>query len=378
MNELIKAYIEKNKEEVIAVHRELCLIPAPSHHEEKRAEFCKNWFHSYGMTDAYIDEALNVICPYNAEGKNDLTVFVAHTDTVFPDTEPMPYIDDGEKIFSPGAGDDTASLTVLMFVARFFYENKVKSGGVLFVANSCEEGLGNLKGTRQIFKDYEGRVKQFISFDSSNFNYAADRCVGSCRYSVTVKTKGGHSWGKFGEKNAIAELSSIINKIYSIDLPVKEGKKVSYNVGGISGGTSVNTIAQEANMLCEYRSDDEELLAFMKNRFAEIFESAKKDDVWVEVEVIGERPCAGAVDLNEIEKLKEIANSVALEVTGNPLNYKASSTDCNIPLSLAIPALCIGVICGGGAHTREEFIIKSSFIPGLEIGIKAAIKFANH
>ena len=180
-----------------------------------------------------------------------------------------------------------------MFAAKFFKENNLKpEKGVLFVANSCEEGLGNLKGTRQIFKDFEGRIKQFVSYDSASLSRVASECVGSHRYEVTVKTEGGHSYGRFGNKNAIAELSKIITKIYEIEVPCVEGSKTTYNVGGISGGTSVNTIAQEAKMLCEYRSTHAECLAVMKAKFEEIFESAKSEKVEVLVELIGERPCS--------------------------------------------------------------------------------------
>ena len=157
----VKEYAKERYGELLSLLKELCLIPAPSHHEEKRAEFCKEWFLKNGMKGAYIDDALNVIYPYGIEGKDALTVLVAHTDTVFPDTEPMPYVDDGEKIWCPGVGDDTASLAVMMLVARYFHENEIDAGGVLFVCNSCEEGLGNLKGTRQIFRDFEGRIRQF-------------------------------------------------------------------------------------------------------------------------------------------------------------------------------------------------------------------------
>ena len=370
----LKEFIEQNMPSFRKTLKELCLIPAPSHHEEKRAEFCKEWFSKNGMQGAYIDEAKNVIYPYHAEGRDDLTVLVAHTDTVFPDTEPMPYVDDGERICCPGVGDDTASLAVMMLVARYFTENNVDAGGVLFVCNSCEEGLGNLKGTRRIFSDFEGRIRQFYSFDSGSLTSMTDRCVGSHRYELTVKTAGGHSWGGFGKKNAIAELCGIINGIYSIVLPKKEGKRVSYNVGIIEGGTSVNTIAQKASALVEYRSDDEEMLAYMKSEFERIFESARNDDVSVEVELIGNRPCAGKVDLDKIELMKKTAATIAEEVTGKTVSFKSGSTDCNIPLSLGIPALCFGVYNGLGCHTREEYVVKASLLPGLEIGIKAMIE----
>ena len=171
----MKRFIEENISGVYDTLKELCEIPAPSHLEHKRAEYCKAWLEGVGAKGVYIDEALNVIYPINCDGSDEITVFVAHTDTVFPDTEPMPYIDDGERIHSPGVGDDTASLTVLLYAAKYFVENGIDAPrGVMLVCNSSEEGLGNLKGTRQIFKDYEGRIARFISFDSG-LSSIADR-----------------------------------------------------------------------------------------------------------------------------------------------------------------------------------------------------------
>jgi acetylornithine deacetylase/succinyl-diaminopimelate desuccinylase-like protein len=243
-------FIAKNRESIYKTLRELCAIPAPSHFEHQRAEYCRAWLENIGAEGVYIDEALNVIFPIGCEGSDNITVFVAHTDTVFPDTEPMPYEDDGKVIRSPGVGDDTASLVVLLHVAKYFVEKKIKpAGGVMFVCNSCEEGLGNLAGTKQLFADYEGRIARFISFDEK-FDTIADVCVGSHRYEVSVESEGGHSYLAFGKQNAIAELSKIVTEIYEIEIPKVEGSKTTYNVGEIGGGTSVNTIAQRATMLC--------------------------------------------------------------------------------------------------------------------------------
>ena len=369
----VKEFVSLHKEEMYELHRELCLIPAPSHHEEKRAEFCKAWFDKNLGEGAYVDEALNVIYPYRAVG-NELTVFCAHTDTVFPDTEyPMPFFDDGIKLRSPGVGDDTASLAIMMIAAKYIIENGIDTnGGVLFVANSCEEGLGNLKGTRQLIKDYDGRIKQFISFDSK-IPHITVGSVGSHRYNVEVTTEGGHSWGAFGKKNAIVELSRIAAAIYDIELPVKEGAKVTYNVGTISGGTSVNTIAQAAQMLCEYRSNDRELLAFMETRFKEIFEAANTEDVKVSVTKVGDRPCMGFIPDGKQEALIALATEVAERVYQIKVNYGKGSTDCNIPLSIGIPAIAVGNYSGGGTHTREEWVEKASMIPGLEFSIELMI-----
>ncbi len=365
----IKEYVAAHMEELYALHREICLIPAPSHHEERRAAYCKEWFEKNLGIGAYIDEALNVIFPYG-ECKDNITVLAAHTDTVFPDMEyPMPFSDDGVYLRSPGVGDDTASLAVLMMVAKYFVENKVDAGaGVLFVANSCEEGLGNLKGTRRLFADYEGRIRQFVSFDAK-LPGVTKGCVGSHRYEVEVLTEGGHSWGAFGKKNAIAELAAIATRIYAIELPEKAGCKVTYNIGKIEGGTSVNTIAQSAKMLCEYRSDDLELINYMKARFEEIFASAATDGVEVKVTKVGDRPCMGFIPDGKQEALVELSARVCTEVTGEAPRFGMGSTDCNIPLSIGIPAVAVGVYKGGGTHTREEWVEKASMQPGFEYGI---------
>ena len=274
---------------------------------------------------------------------------------------------------SPGVGDDTTSVSVLLHTAKYFIENDIKpKNGVMFVCNSCEEGLGNLKGTKQIFKDFEGRISRFISYDG-NFCAIADRCVGSHRYQVEIYTEGGHSYGAFGNKNAIAELSRAITKIYEIEVPVIGNSKTTYNVGEIIGGTSVNTIAQNAAMLCEYRSDNKDCLDIMKGRFESIFQELSKCGVELSIELVGDRPCMGEVDTVELAKLTGICKNIIEETTGIEVTTHSSSTDCNVPLSLGIPAVCVGVYSGGGAHTREEWVDKSSVPQGLVVGIKIAL-----
>jgi acetylornithine deacetylase/succinyl-diaminopimelate desuccinylase-like protein len=261
----------------------------------------------------------------------------------------------------------------MLYTAKYLIENNfVAPSGLMFVCNSCEEGLGNLKGTRQLFADYEGRIAQFISFDGIFVNIA-DRCVGSHRYEVEVFTEGGHSYGAFGNRNAIAELSKIINEIYSIEVPKIDNSKTTYNVGGISGGTSINTIAQSAKMLCEYRSDNEDCLAEMKAHFERIFSDAKARGLEMTVELIGERPCMGKVDLSKIDELTRIWAEIIEKTANVKTRTHSSSTDCNIPLSLGIPAICIAVCEGDGIHTREEWLKKSSLPQGLEVGIKSII-----
>lgn len=365
------SYIAENIEDIKRIIRDLCAIPAPSHHEEKRAEYCKAWFRANGFEDVEIDEALNVVCRYQVTDENDLVVFMAHTDTVFPDTEPMPFREDEKKMYAPGVCDDTANLAVMMVSARYFVQRKLRAKcGLLFVANSCEEGLGNLKGSRRIIQDYGSRIREFYTFDGTNLRRVVTSAVGSHRYRVTVRTEGGHSYGAFGNRNAIYYLSSIINTIYTMKVPQKEGVKTTYNVGVIEGGTSVNTIAQEASMLCEYRSNDRECLETMRVFFEKTFEAYRAMGVEVEVELVGDRPCGGDVPQEKLDALIARADSAVRELFEAESIHGPSSTDANIPLAAGIPAICVSAAVGRGCHTRQEEIDLDQLPNGAKLSMR--------
>lgn len=371
------AFVEKNKDELYQTLRELCLIPAPSYFEDGRAEYCKAWLERNGATGVYVDSAKNVVYPMNCEGSDGITVVNAHTDTVFPMETPLDFTDDGEIIRCPGIGDDTACLTVMLYAIKFFIEYGFKpKKGILFVCNSCEEGLGNLFGIRRIYKDFSGRIARQISLDAE-LNEIFNRCVGSHRYEVTVRTVGGHSYSDFGNRNAIAEAAKIIARIYELTVPVKEGTKTTYNVGTITGGTSVNTISQKATFLCEYRSDDTDSMDVMKAAFEKIFAEARSEEVKVEIKPVGDRPCAKGVDQMEIDRLTRQCGQVIHSVIGEFPREESASTDCNIPLSLGIPAICMGTMLSGGTHTTEEWLKKDSMLTGLEIVVKFLSEFEN-
>lgn len=370
MREDICRYISENRALLYETHSALCHIPAPSHAEQARAAYCKAWLERAGATGVYIDEADNVIFALGCEGSSAITAIAAHTDTVFPDTEPLPFTDDGERIYCPGAADDTAGVAVLLLTAKYYIDRKIlPQEGLLFVCNSGEEGLGNLKGVRRLFAAYGRRITQFITLDSQ-LDCISDRCVGSRRYRVRVTTKGGHSFSSFGNANAIARLSELIGRIYALDVPEKAGTHTTYNVGTVSGGTSVNTIAQDAEMLCEYRSDDAACLQEMERRFSQIFQT-EWEDAQLCVTEVGERPCS-RTDQAAISALKAQVVPVIESVIGAPVSCRSASTDCNIPLSLGIPALCIGVARYAGTHTREEWVDKASMLTGLEVCISVA------
>ena len=375
--EKVISFCSQNDSEIFNLIKEICLIPAPSGKEEKRAEFVKNYLTNNGATNVYIDNALNVVYPVNDNGNNNLILFLAHTDTVFPDETPMPYYDDGEYIYSPGVTDNVVCLAQMLTVCKFIANNKLlpSNVGVLFVANSCEEGLGNLKGVRQIFETYKNRIITAYSFDGQ-YDALVTRAVGSNRYKITVKTEGGHSLNAFGNKSAILVTANLISKLYSVEVPIINDSKTTYNVGVISGGTSVNTIAESCEVYYEYRSNNAKCLKIMEQNFISVINDVKLErGVEIYYELVGNRPCGENINLQNMNKIIDTAVNITQKYSGVKCNLTSGSTDCNIPLSLGVPAVCVGTHIGYGAHTREEKLLKSSVNKGLKIVAETIINY---
>lgn len=365
------SYIDSHAKEAMELLMELAQIPAPSHKEYKRAEFCKNWLLDQGAEGVYIDDALNVVYPINCTGSNPISVFMAHSDVVFPDTTSLPLSVSNGKIFCPGVGDDTANVVALLMCAKYIAQHGMlpENRGVLLVVNSCEEGLGNLKGNRKIMETYGSQVDEFVTFDGSH-NKLVNRAVGSQRYRVEIHTAGGHSYGDFGKPNAIALLASMIERLYAIEIP--ERGKTTYNVGTISGGTSVNTIAQSAQMLYEFRSDEKDALKDMEKQFWAIIKDFQNHGIEVSATLLGNRPC-GYIENNKQKELTKRAEKAVTDHFRVAPVSGSGSTDCNIPLSMGIPAVCVGCAETYGAHTREEFVVVSSLKPGLCVAFQLVL-----
>ncbi len=356
--------------ELTELLRALCRIPAPSHGEDARARFCKEWFVSAGFSHVFVDEAKNVVCSVDGERDGEAVVFMAHTDTVFPDQTPFELTERGGKWFCPGIGDDTANLAILMMAAKILHQQgRRPKHPLLFVADSCEEGLGNLKGCRTLMERYGDRVKEVISFDLS-YDKIYVKAVGSARYRISVRTEGGHSYGDFGNRNAIHQLSRLICDLYGQPIPSEPDSKTTVNVGTVRGGTSVNTIAQDAEILYEYRSDSNACLEIMKNQLEDILSKYRAEGIALSCESIGQRPGMGICrDPESQADLIRRAEACIKDAVGSFPERQSASTDCNIPFSMGIPSVCFGLVSSGGAHTREEWLDPESLPRGLAIAL---------
>ena len=375
LNETLLQYLKESEAETLALIEELAAIPAPSGKEARRADFCLQWLREAGAEQAYVDEALNVLCP--VEGKTeDWILFSAHTDVVFPDEEPLPVRREGDYLYAPGVGDDTACLAMLLIVLRYVIRKGLRGRcGVLFAANSCEEGLGNLKGMREIVRAYGEKLRRAYTFDGQ-YDAVVNRCVGSYRYEVTVETEGGHSYNAFGNRNAILSAAELLLSLRDCEISAKGKGRTTFNVGTIEGGTSVNTIAQRAVFLYEFRSDVREDLEAMRRFFESRIEEAREKGLGeITVREVGVRPCGGDVDEAVLAEMTANAVAISERHSGLACAVRSGSTDCNIPMSVGIPAVCVGSYLGDGAHTREERMRIDSIPVGLRITAETVLQY---
>ena len=352
-------YLQTSEPETLDEQASICEIAAPPFHEAERAEEYGRRLAAVGLEDVRVDAEGNAIGERPGVGDGPTVVLSAHLDTVFPPGTDVTVTREGELLSGPGIGDDCRGLTVVLAVARAMQEVELETEGtIIFVGTVGEEGVGDLRGVKHLFGDeLEGRVDYFISIDGTGLGIT-HRAVGSHRYEVTFKGPGGHSYGAFGMPNPIHALGRAIAKI--ADFQVPRQPRVTFNVGLVEGGTSVNSIAYETTMTVDMRSESVEELGEIDSRFREAVQAALDEengrwesDVQLEVEIvsIGVRP-AGQTPADSATVRVAVQ---AVEILGFEARLGGGSTDSNIPMSLGIPAVTIdGGGAGGGAHSLDE------------------------
>jgi di/tripeptidase len=152
----------------------------------------------------------------------------------------------------------------------------------------------------------------------------------------------------------------LANRLLTISL--SKLPRTTLNIGVISGGISINTIAAEAHLELDLRSEDKQVLQDLAARVETLIQAANRSGVQISAELIGQRP-TGAIP--ERHPLVNLALR-SLEAVNIQPCLNIGSTDANVPLSLGYPAVCLGLTTGGGAHTLREYINTRPLSQGLE------------
>ena len=352
-------YLKQIESETVEEQIRITEIPAPTFKEAKRAEYFRRRFTELGLQNVRIDKAGNAIGERPGKSNKATLVLAAHLDTVFDENTDVKVKRDGNNLKAPGISDDGRGLTLLLAIAKSLNEAKIETEGtIIFVANTGEEGLGDLKGTRYLFsEELKGRITHFISIDGAGLGIT-HAAVGSRRYRTTFRGAGGHSYGAFGLPNPIHALGRLIEKVSRFQVPLQP--KTTFNVGKIAGGTSVNSIAANAVLEVDMRSENAQELAKLDAAYQQAVQEAlseenerwqNKERLTVENTQVGNRP-TGAQDTTAPIVQIAVAADRALNIK---TNLEASSTDSNLPISLGVPAITIdGGGTARGTHSLDE------------------------
>jgi tripeptide aminopeptidase len=357
--------VKRNEPRFIEEQIRICEIPAPPFHEDVRGKELERLFKQAGLENVRIDTVGNVIGVRPGASPHPNFVISAHLDTVFPEgtdvhvTRQQSAKGGGAILKGPGIGDDCRGLAVLLGVIHALNEAGVKtSGTITFVADVGEEGLGDLRGTKNLFDDsLRGQIDKFVSIDGTGLSIT-NVGVGSYRYRATFKGPGGHSFGAFGMANPIQAMGRAIAKIDAFDVP--STPKTTFNVGRVGGGTSVNAVPFECWMEVDMRSADKDSLEAVNTKYKAAVTQAIEEEnrrwsnrgpVSVSNELVGVRPAGSTPPESPIV----VTAAAVSKLFGFGGRLNESSTDSNVPMNRGIPAITIG---GGGmgmgAHGSNE------------------------
>lgn len=355
--------VESLEPQTRADHIALNEVPAPPFGEDQRAAVYMGMLHDAGADTAYVDPEGNVIAVRRGADGEATLVLSGHLDTVFPEGTDVTVETRGDTLFAPGIGDDARGLMVVLTVLRAMEAADLRTeGDVWFVGTVGEEGLGDLRGVKHLFRAGGPPIDAFISVDGGGDRRITHQALGSRRYRTTFAGPGGHSWGAFGTANPAHAMGRAVRLFdeRAADY-VAEGPRTSYNVGVIGGGTSVNSIPFEAWMEVDMRSLSEERLQGIDALFRATMEEAlaaqnalvrRGEALTLDLDLVGDRP-SGEVSTTEPLVQRAMA---AVESFGLEPSLGRSSTDSNIPIAAGIPAVTIGGGgAGGGAHSLDEW-----------------------
>ncbi|MCY4264153.1 MAG: M20/M25/M40 family metallo-hydrolase [Gammaproteobacteria bacterium] len=356
---------------------EITEIPAPPFAEEHRAAHFADMLRRAGLSDVSIDDIGNVVGRRPGTVGDRTIALSAHLDTVFPLTTDVTVRTEGQRHFAPGIGDNSRGLIVVLTVLRAMEHAGLKTeADILFIGNVGEEGLGDLRGIKHLFRQGAEPIDSIIVVDGGSASRIVTGGVGSHRYRITYRGPGGHSWGAFGMANPHHALGRAISLFDQTALAVtREGPRTSYNIGRMGGGTSINSIPFESWMEVDMRSETQEKLDEIDAVFQLALQQALEEEnrereygpsLEVVIERVGTRPAAQGDRYSQLVQ-HAIAATLAFEIEPVLLS---SSTDSNLPLSLGIPAVTISRGGqGGNSHSPYEWWENADGHVSIQIGL---------
>lgn len=299
-------------------------------------------------------------------------VLMGHRDTVFPKGEPTrrPFTIEGDRAFGPGVADMKAGLVMNMFVLAAFKQFGGAPGPMVALFTGDEE-IGSPEGRPVIEAEAKAARVVFNSEPGRPNGGVVTGRKGGVFSIFEIEGKAAHSGGNFEAGiSAIGELAAKVTAIHALT-DLKRG--ITLNVGLISGGQSVNTVAPWAQGQIDLRyvepADRDEVMA----KIHTIIDTAYVPGTRAKLTIKGEfRPLTQSP---ESAKLFATYRAAAAESGFDPSGeFSGGCADSGFTADMGAPTICAVGPVGGKAHTPEEYLELSSLVPRAQAMARSILK----
>ena len=359
-----RAFIERSDEATLGRQAALSAIPAPTGAEGARGARVAEMLCGIGLQDVHVDDVGNVRGWYNHGGSGACVILSAHLDTVFGPELDVSVARRGARLEGPGIADNARGLAALVAIGEALVHSRVATvRPVLLAATVGEEGSGDLRGVRHLFRPSAHppiRPSAFIALDGAGIERIVHRALGARRYRVTYCGPGGHSWAAYGVANPANAVGKAIDRIAGI--PTHDAPRTTHAVVRLGGGTGLNSIPQSAWFDLDLRSEDPRALEKLDATVQAILTQALEEEnrhrvlgtarLTIEVRRVGDRPSGLTPRTHPLVQTAVAAT----RAVGHDHQLACASTDANVPIALGVPAVALGAGGrAGDAHLPTEW-----------------------
>ncbi|MBY0338112.1 MAG: M20 family metallopeptidase [Acetobacteraceae bacterium] len=299
-------------------------------------------------------------------------VLMGHRDTVFPKGEPTrrPFTVRDGKAYGPGVSDMKAGLVMNMFVLAAFAKFGGAPGPLVGLFTGDEE-IGSPEGRPVIEAEARNARVVFNSEPGRPSGNVVTGRKGGVFMAFEIEGKAAHSGGNF--EAGISAIGELAHKIVAIHALTDIPRGITLNVGLVSGGQSVNTVAPHAAGQIDFRyrdpADRDEILA----RIEAIIASSTVPGTKAKLTIRGE-----FLPLTQDEAAKRVfsvyresAAASGLTVSGE---FTGGCADSGFTAAQGAPTLCgVGPV-GGKAHSPEEYLEVDSMVPRAQSLARAILR----
>ena len=292
---------------------------------------------------------------------NTAIMLLGHRDTVFPKGEPTrrPFRVENGKAYGPGVADMKAGLVMNAFVLAAFK----KFGGApspLVGLFTSDEEIGS-PACRPIIEAEARRARAVFNSEPGrpSGNVVSGR-KGGVFMKMEVIGKAAHSGGNYAE--GISAIEELARKIIALHAITDLTKGTTVNVGLISGGQTVNTVAPWAKCEIDLRYINPPDRDDAMGKIERIVATANVPGTRASLEIAGEfKPLVQSPDSKRLfDHYAMCAKDLDLKVEGE---FSGGCADSGFTSGVGTPTVCAVGPIGAKAHTPEEYLMVDSMVP---------------